>query len=86
MLKSMQPVMMLLMPSLALAFSGCSCKGVPFVTCETEYVTDTKTVYVPQKCIPKATFCTEEGSLKAEDISDLLRCIYELRESNKSCN
>ena len=74
-----------LMLFVLVVFSGCSCKSVPFVACEVEYITETQEVLVPQKCSSPDTFCSKEGSLKEGTMSELLRWVYDLRESNKYC-
>jgi len=57
-------------------FSGCT---------KTVYVDRPVYVDVPVKCNVPDTFCSEQGSLKEGTISELLRCIYDLRESAKVC-
>ena len=66
-------------------FSGCSCKNVPGVKCETIYVDREVKVNVPIKCKTPDTFCDDPGSLKKGTMNELLGCVYELRESTKVC-
>jgi len=62
----------------AISFGGCCDK-------EVQYVDRNVTVNIPVKCHVKHTFCTDEGSIKTGTIVELLECVYELRQSNKSC-
>lgn len=59
-----------------LIFSGCT---------KTVYVDKIVYVDVPVKCNTPATDCSEEGSLTQGTMSEILMCIYDLREANKVC-
>lgn len=50
------------------------------------YVDRIVEVKVLVKCKTPETFCDKEGSLREGTMSEVLRCIYELRESKKVCN
>lgn len=81
----MQRVMIFLMLSAPMVFSGCSCKNVPLVSCEVQYVDREVKVNVPVKCETPTTFCDRPGSLHKGTMDELLQCVYELRESTKVC-
>ena len=66
-------------------FNGCSCKSVPFVSCDVQYVDRNVTVNIPVRCNVPTTFCSEEGSLHEGTIVELLKCIVELREASTVC-
>lgn len=68
------------------SFTGCSCKNVPGVSCEIQYIDRVTEVKVPVKCEIPETFCDKEGSLREGSMNELLSCVYELRESKKVCS
>lgn len=66
-------------------FSACSCRSVPFVACETDYIDRKIEVKVPVACSTKDTFCDKEGSIHEGTVEEFMRCVTELRASTAMC-
>lgn len=90
----MKSIMIFLMLFVSAVFSGCSYKAPQpsapinwFFECEEtiRYTDKIVEVKVEVACEVKETFCTKQGSLREGTVEELLSCIHELRESNKTC-
>lgn len=65
-----------LMMFLILTFSGCA---------EKQYITETKEVYIPTKCIVPKVKCDIQKNTYTERVQDLVQCIDKHREAMKVC-
>jgi len=59
-----------------LAFSGCT---------KTVYVDRVKYVNIPVKCDVPNVECSTQGKNDVEIVSEMIRCIYDLKEAAKVC-
>jgi hypothetical protein len=59
-----------------LAFSGCT---------KTVYVDRVKYVDIPVKCRVPSVECSTQGKNDVEIVSEMIRCIYDLKEAAKVC-
>lgn len=81
----MRLVKIFLMLFVLMVFSACSCRSVPFVACETDYIDRKIEVKVPVACSTKDTFCDEEGSIREGTVEEFMRCVTDLRNATAMC-
>lgn len=65
-----------LMLFLSLTFSGCA---------EKQYITKTKEVYIPTKCVVPEVKCNIQKKTYTEIVQDLVQCIDKYKEVVKVC-
>ena len=65
-----------LMMFLSLTFNGCA---------EKQYITETKEVYIPTKCIVPEVKCDIQKNTYTEIVQDLVQCIIKHKEARKVC-
>lgn len=65
-----------LMMFLSLTFNGCA---------EKQYITETKEVYIPTKCIVPEVKCDIQKTTYTEIVQDLVQCIVRHKEARKVC-
>jgi len=91
---TVKQIMIFLMLFALMGFSGCSYKApqpsapISWVfECEEtiRYIDKVVEVNIEVMCEVKDTFCSKQDSLKEGTIEELMSCIHELRESNKTC-
>lgn len=65
-----------LMMLLSLTFNGCA---------EKQYITETKEVYIPTKCIIPEVKCDIQKTTYTEIVQDLVQCVVKHKEARKVC-
>ena len=73
---SVKILSVVLMMSLSLTFNGCA---------EKQYITKTKEVYIPTKCIVPEVKCDIQNNTYTEIVQDLVQCIVKHKEARKVC-